>query len=467
MDPPGALAQKLLLHLDFLGLTNRVIYDRLSDTDLVPCYDWLVPSTHSDVFQRRAENDESIREFAAVLLRRRGLQDIAANPVIEDSLLAALRLYVHQASPVPLVWLSDVFRVGSEAHAHLVEHCTESELAWKFQEYAALSPSARRRELGPAERILRAVCLSPAFQVRSGEATFNLTRFLDDKGILIFDGSSHGNLSRDAAAIMMGAIILRIIQHCRTGAKSKVVLVLDEAVNADLIGLHESQALAEAGKWGLEFHILVQNPFLFPSEEIRSNVLQNTWRHEWFRQGSPQAAKFAAEDIATPLLDLYQVHHTEYRTRTKDIGFERVPTTSRTESVDPRGVRHRSTNWSTVLWPRRKEVQEAQVHYTGLRDQGLLLQKQLMLLEPGYRFVRSDRVTPAPEYVTMLKDPWSTFGSSDDAAAKTFGNGLVRFKFREALRIVKTRPMFRAPSLERSSPSREAAGAAQKLSVGV
>lgn len=65
----------------------------------------------------------------------------------------------------------------------------------------------------------------------------------------------------------------------------------------------------------------------------------------------------------------------------------------------------------------------------------------------------------------MLKDPWSTFGSPDDMAAKTFGNGLVRFKLREALRSVKTRPMFRAPVLERSWPSRQAAsGAAQKLS---
>src|SRR5207253_2035067 len=137
---------------------------------------------------------------------------------------------------------------------------------------ARLSPTARRTETAPAERILRAVCTSPAFTIRSGGATFDLRRFLDGRGILILDGSSQGNLSRDAASVMMGAVILRVIQHGRTGVQSRVVLVLDEAVNAGLVGLHESQALSEAGKWGLEFHILVQDPFSFPSKEIQSNV---------------------------------------------------------------------------------------------------------------------------------------------------------------------------------------------------
>ena len=56
--------------------------------------------------------------------------------------------------------------------------------------YAALSPTAKRTEIAPAERILRAVLTSPAFRVRCGKATFDLGKFLDEKGILILDGSS-------------------------------------------------------------------------------------------------------------------------------------------------------------------------------------------------------------------------------------------------------------------------------------
>src|SRR5207237_5401816 len=138
---------------------------------------------------------------------------------------------------------------------------------------------------------------------------------------------------------------------------------------ADLIGVQESRALSEAGKWGLEFRILIQNPFSFPTEEVRNNVLQNCWRHEWFRQGSPEAARLAAEDIATPLLNPLKVHHTEYRIRATDAGYERIPTTSRSEHVDPGGHTSRSTSWATVLRQRRKEVKERYDRYTALQDQ--------------------------------------------------------------------------------------------------
>src|SRR5213592_2496573 len=96
------------------------------------------PSSNPDPLQREAENDERIREFAAILLRRRGIQDPAATPVIEEGLLAALRLYLTQETPVPLPWLADVFDHRSEAHASLLARCTDLALIRKFQAYAAL-----------------------------------------------------------------------------------------------------------------------------------------------------------------------------------------------------------------------------------------------------------------------------------------------------------------------------------------
>lgn len=445
LDPPGTLAAKLLLHLHALGLDTRVLYDRLADTDRVPGYDWLLPSLHSDPLQREAENDERIREFVSILLRRREIHDPAKTPVIEEGLLSALQLYISQDVPSPLPWLAEVFDRGSALREHLLTHCTDPRLVRKFQEYASLSPTARRTEVAPAERILRAVCTSPAFRVRSGGATFDLGQFLDGKGILILDGGSRGNLSQDAATLMMGAIILRVIQHCRTGSKSKVVLVLDEAVSARLIGIYESQALSTAGKWGLEFHILVQDPFGFPSEEIKSNVLQNCWRHEWFRQGSPEAARLAAEDIATPLLDPLKVHYTEQRIRMTDAGFQRLQTPSRSEWIDPRGERTRSRGWHTVFWPRRNEIKDTQDRYTTLTDQILLMQKELMVLKPGERFVRCDRVTSTPEYVPMLKDPSFALAERDSGRGIDPISRRAESGHEEILQKIKQRAAFRLP----------------------
>lgn len=466
LDPPGTLASKFLLHLHMQGLTGRLLYDRLADTDRVPGYDWLLASNHPDPLQRAAENDERLREFAAVLLRRRGIQDLARNPLIEEWLLAALRLYVHQKTPVPLPWLADVFDLRSEIRSRLLQNCTEPLLVRKFQEYAGLSPTVRRTDTGPAERILQAVCGSPAFRARSGGATFDVARFLDGHGILILDGSSHGNLSRDAASVMMGAVILRVIQHGRTGGKSRVVLVLDEAVNAGLVGLHESQALAEAGKWGLEFHILVQNPLGFPSPEIQQNVLQNCWRHEWFRQGSPEAARLAAEDIATPLLDPLRVHHTEYRTRTVDAGYDKIHLSSHSERTDTKGrTTGHTTTWSSVLWPRRKEVKDSQDRYTALADQILLVQKELMRLRPGERFVRETESTLAPEYVPLLPVPWGVLGRDRRRLPGGKANVLAESRVRAILTAMKTRPAFHSPpDVERPpAPSAARRGAASRL----
>jgi hypothetical protein len=461
MDPPGSLARKLLLHLHALGLGHRVLYDMLSATDRVPGYDWLSPSCHPDPLQREAENDERCREFAAILLRRRRIQDPALTPLIEEGVLSALRLYLTQRSPCPLPWVADMFDLGSRHRAHLLANCTDPALVRKFQSYATLSPTARRTETGPAERVLRAVLTSPAFRVRSGQTTFDLGTFLDDRGILLLDGGSRGNLSRDAMSVMLGAIILRVISHCRTGSKSRVVLVLDEAVNAGLIGSHESQAVAEAAKWRLEFHILVQDPFSFASDEIRSNVLQNTWRHEFFRQGSPEAARLAAQDIGTAILDPLKIHHTEHRIRTADAGFERVHTTSKSEWSAGDGQHGRSRSHGTVLWPRRREVTDNQPRFTALTDQILLIQQQLMLLKPGYRFVRGDTVTRAPEYMPMLHEPLP--------ARQLFGGTKDRHDpdalFRAVLDEMKQRPEFRSPLVDADDipAARSGRGAAKTL----
>src|SRR5205085_7159481 len=110
----------------------------------------------------------------------------------------------------------------------------------------------------------------------------------------------------------------------------------------------------------------------------------------------------------TPLLDPLKVHHTEYRARIVDAGFDRVRTTNRSVLRDPDGRESWGTSWHTVLWPRRKDVWDAQDWYMALSDQILLMQKELMLLKAGHRFVRGDTVMAVPEYVPMLCDPWST-----------------------------------------------------------
>jgi hypothetical protein len=84
----------------------------------------------------------------------------------------------------------------------------------------------------------------------------------------------------------------------------RVLLVLDEATNANLVGAagHEVRALAECQKMGLDIHVLVQS-LNFPSAYITDGVLTNCTRHEWFYAANAAVARKAAEDLGDPELE--------------------------------------------------------------------------------------------------------------------------------------------------------------------
>jgi hypothetical protein len=79
----------------------------------------------------------------------------------------------------------------------------------------------------------------------------------------------------------------------------RVLLVLDEATNAELCTEHEVHALAELQKdsYGLDIHILVQSPNSFPSSRITDGVLTNSIRHEYFYLANAGGIQKAAEDL--------------------------------------------------------------------------------------------------------------------------------------------------------------------------
>ena len=123
------------------------------------------------------------------------------------------------------------------------------------------------------------------------------------------------------------------------------------------------------------------------------------------------------------------------------------------------------TSRNALLHHRRKEVRDAQDRYTALSDQILLMQKELMLLMPDHRFVRSDTVTPIVEYVPMLQGKWvppesgvhgTTIGSPDQPSVP---------KVESILTTLKQRATFRVPdaSLLSRQMRRDARGAARSM----
>lgn len=143
-------------------------------------------------------------------------------------------------------------------------------------------------------------------------------------------------------------------------------------------GSYLVSVLAQFRKAGLEITMLCQNP---PIKEI----LQNTEIHAWGKQGNVESARQGAEDIGVPSLDPKMVSH--YEERTAPVGYEEVMI------GDPENPRPISR---TVY---AKELIE---RYRSHKDQIDLKQKELMNLQPGWRFVRDSKGTRL-EYVQPLK----------------------------------------------------------------
>lgn len=297
IDPhPKSLAWNVFVQLVARGMESRIIYDQLSCFTHVPGYRFLPRSVAVNPLQKAAEQEQYAHAFTDILCRRRSssASSLATSPQTEEWTLKAIRFLLSQRRERPASDLQYAFSVGHPVFQQLLHGCRDSDIAFEFKRIA--DGTVRSSQFASAQRLITGVCGSPAFVARCGTC-FDLPAFLDHAGILIVEGGSEG-ISADAMRTIMGSLILQVIQHVRsrTMATPRVLLVLDEATNANLVSQHEVHALAECQKMGLDIHILVQL-LDFPTSQIAAGVMTNCIRHDWFYASDPTVARKAADDL--------------------------------------------------------------------------------------------------------------------------------------------------------------------------
>lgn len=280
LDPHvNSLAYKFMSYCVACGHHDRIIYDRLTDLDRVLTWDFLSPSRERNENKRRNQNSTRISQFTEVLLRSRGKASAADTPTISEWIKAALRLYLYQRKRRPLADIRYSFSFDHPTFQEMLEGCTDEDTRYKFES----TIDNRRGGYEATERLINELCESSAFLLRTQKPSrFDLTRHLDNKGILIVEGGSGDDISTEALEAMLGAISQRVIGYCRARyartkqEKPHVTMAMDEATNYNMIGAAktETKALAECRKMGLGMHILIQS-FNFPNEQIRKDVVQN------------------------------------------------------------------------------------------------------------------------------------------------------------------------------------------------
>jgi hypothetical protein len=343
-----SLAEVVMTHA-----TGNVLYERLSDVRSTLGFELLAPSKNPNAVQRQMENQQRAEAFVEILLRRRNADGMAGTPLMEEYVMAAITLYLFQATRKPLTLLPFAFMPETAEFKSLIHDCILPDIRHKFQQLAKLNPRALRAEVGSAARLINAVFRSPAFQARC-RGGFSLGGFLQNRGKLIIERGDE--IGDDTMRVIMGAIILLVIEHAKRRPKPypPIRIYIDEATNARLVGGPELRGLAETNKNGLFWEFLVQN-LDFPGGA--DAVLQNCIRHEWFGCPFYELARKAATDVLA--------------------GLEAYGEQSRAERI-------------------------------------AALTTDIMNLLPGWRWVR-DASGSWKEYVPLLQNPWPDWPGLRDA----------------------------------------------------
>ncbi len=272
---------------------GNVLFDRLDDKKHALGYGLLESLTSADSSHR----EKWIETMSSVLLLRSGADGMAATPLREEWVIAWLMLIAHQRTPKPAKILPLAFCPGTREYEALVRDCTLPDIQKKFRDLEKLTPRALRAEVGSAFRVISAVWRTTAFLLRCG-AGFQLATFLQNHGRLIVEKGSE--ISDDAMRVIMGALILKVIDHAKNRKKPFPVIRIriDEANNAKLITPHVLRGIAELRKYGVFFEFYVQ-ALNFPCSP--EEVLQCCPVHHWYACASRELAHKAAIDVAAGL----------------------------------------------------------------------------------------------------------------------------------------------------------------------
>lgn len=256
-------------------------------------------STHPNPLIREAEDEQTADHFTDILGRRREVASLASAPLIEEWVKAAVRLVLFQRTPCPASHILFAFRPQHPIFQRLLDGCERSDVREKF--VAIAHGDIKHPTYAPAHRLITGID-SPVFTARCG-TSFPLERHLESGGILIVEGGG-GSISEHVSHLILATIVMRTIQYVRTRPKPypRVLLAMDEALNANLIGASgfEARALAECQKMGLDCHLLIQTIGGFPTKFVQQNVMANCVRHEWYYNADPAIVSVAAADLGDP-----------------------------------------------------------------------------------------------------------------------------------------------------------------------
>jgi len=410
------------------AILKRLHVNDTRDMETVVMQRFIQSSQESSQLKRMLENDIYAGAFLETVARRRkDITDIAEKPVLEKYTKLAAKLAQNQSKWFPEWWLPYAFIPKHAIHDYLVTHCTDPEVRREFETFKSFPVREQLSILDPIFRLLAGVLASPPIVARTSKPViFDKRAFLNAGGITVILGGA----SDDATSVVIGSDFQETMFLAKQGLSRPGIYIQDEINNYRLAGAFESRMHSTIRWRGVSVWSVTQS-FDFPSEEIRNNYLQNT-DHVWFRQGTSEMAKAAAEDMLGAL-NAFKVHHVDKTTRQVHKGFETIKRVTRGKATNPHGDETITENEGETLVPIYGEHIEERPVYESPSDQLIWLAQRIQQLQ-WCCWIREQNRAPYELSVPLLPDSWAF-------------PGLKERKIAECLTLLKQRPEYQTPEL--------------------
>jgi hypothetical protein len=403
------------------AIFDRLIVERLSDTDRVIPRQFIFSSSDADPYQKAIQDDEYRGAFVDILLPSQEKATLGDQP----SKLENLNLAISAKQKLD-TWISD-----SWTH-HLLEKHPVNEFAklhlpgdFKIQLEAidSLDPKSRLMGPGSAVRLMKPVMGSPVIQVRTfTPESHDDVEFKNKGGIRIILG---GDVSKDALRVLVGADFQRTVRDAKRRLLNPGIYFVDEATNYGLYGQFESDALSTVRAFNISMWHAIQSEN-YPTQDIKRNVAQNVDDYI-FLQRDPDEAFNSARTL-NAARDLYEIHH-------EDVSYRSVDTdefiTRKGKSVT-KGEKGKSVTESEQLIQKKREEEVRRQVYNPLTQQTERRSDQLMILRTGECWVNARGRAPYRMQVPLFPDSWAF-------------PGLAQAKADECIRLLKQRLPYRTP----------------------
>lgn len=405
------------------ALFDRLIVERLEDTDRVIMRQFIHSSDHADPYKKMLEDDEYRNGFLDICMRQQGITTLSESPAKFKYSHVAVSLKQCQD-----VWWSDSllpyairkhpFRSFAKAHA------TDPKSVFEVEEIERMPIAQQLTMVESAARLTSDVLSSPVIQARTClPETIDWTAFKNNCGIHIILG---GNISDHALRVHIGTDFQKTVNDAKKRKIIPGIYFVDEATNYHLYGAYESKALSTVRAFGISMWHAVQSCD-YPTPDISRNTNQNVEDYI-FAQFDPDESEQAARGLKGAY-DRMKIHHEREVKRQVPIqgAFDIV-----TRKSVAKGDNGKSVTESEQLVQRYDTEREYIPEFEKGKDQEFWKAQELQMLRVGQCVVRERNRPPYRLDVPLFPDSWGFPGYAKDKAE-------------QCIQILKSRPPYETP----------------------